>query len=118
MSLLGDVRALLDPLVAGRAYPDVPPDTQEYPLITYQQVGGQAFWHLEKTMPGYRHARIQVNVWSQRRLEADEIGRAVERAFCAAPFPTEPFGALVSLYEAAMKLYGTRQDFGIWVPEP
>lgn len=118
MSLVGEIRALLDPLVGGRVYADVPPDVPAYPLITFQQVGGQAFWYMEKSMPGHRHARIQINVWSKNRPEADSLGRQVEKTLCEANQITQPYGALTALYESALRIFGTRQDFGIWFPEP
>lgn len=118
MSFEDDFRALLVGLVGSRVYPDVPPDVPTYPFITYQQVGGNALWFSEKEMPSHKHARIQVNVWAKRRAEANSIARAAEAAICASQFAAEPYGALAALYEQSLKIYGTRQDFGCWYPDP
>jgi hypothetical protein len=118
VSFEGDFRAVLLSLAGGRVYPDVPPDTQQYPLLTYQQIGGRALWFLGKTMPDHKHARIQLNVWSKTRQEANDIARQAEALIITSAFVSEPIGAITALYESALKLYGTRQDFGIWYPDP
>ncbi|ANN71547.1 DUF3168 domain-containing protein [Bordetella bronchialis] len=116
MSFEGDLRTLLAPLVAGRVYPDVSPDVPTYPLIIYQQVGGSAGWYVEKALPDQENSRVQVYVWDKTRGNAALIARQVEAAICASQFPAQPYGAFVALYEEDLKLYGTRQDFGIWHP--
>jgi hypothetical protein len=109
-----DFHGLLLPLAGGRVYSDVLPDVPQFPAIVCQQVGGSAGWYLEKAMPDKEHSRIQVYVWSRKRGEANDIARQVEALICASPFTAQPYGAFVALYEDALKLYGTRQDFGIW----
>lgn len=118
MSFEGDFRALIASLVDGRAYPDVPPDVPVYPFITYQQVGGQAGWFLDQSMPDKKHARMQVNVWAATRVQANTIGRQVEAAISAGTMQATPIGALQAEYESDLKKYGTRQDFGVWYPDP
>lgn len=110
------LKALLNPLVDGRVFPDVAPEDPQYPLITYQQVGGMSIWYLEKEMPSHLDARIQINVWSQGRIEASTIALQIERAICESDFIASPLGAAIALYEDAVKLYGTRQDFRIHYP--
>lgn len=114
MSIEADLKTLLGPLVSGRVYPDVTPDTPTFPLIVYQQVGGRSFAFLDKTIPGRKHARIQINVWSKNRAQANAIARLAESAIVAGANAAESFGALSALYEEPFKLYGTRQDFGIF----
>lgn len=118
MSLEADLFALWSPLVNGRFTPDVPPDVPVYPLMFWQQVGGRSLWFSNRQMPGHRHARIQLHVWSGRRLDTNTIARAAEKALCESPLIAEPFGAPTALYEPEMKIYGTRHDFGIWYPDP
>ncbi len=118
MSLESDLYVLLAPLVEGRVSPDVLPDKPTFPCITYQQIGGRSAWYSEKAMPSHKHARIQLNVWAKTRAQASEIARAAEGLLCDSDLVAEPFGALTALYEELLKLYGTRQDFGVWYPDP
>lgn len=118
MSFEGDFRALLLTLTGGRVYPDTAPDTAAYPFITYQQVGGESLWFSEKAIPDHKHARIQVNVWSKSRAEANAIARKIEKAICESPFAAAPLGAFVALYESSLKNYGSRQDFSLWYRDP
>lgn len=116
MSFEGDFRSVLlaISILDGRVYPDVPPDAPTYPLVIYQQVGGAAEWFLEKALPDHENARIQVYVWSKARAEANAIARQVEAAICGSSYAAQPYGAFTALYEEDLKLYGARQDFGIW----
>lgn len=114
MSFEAEFLALLKPLAGGRIYADVSPDNPVYPLVIYQQVGGSAGWYVEKALPDKQNSRIQVYVWCKTRHEANSIARQVEALICASQFAAEPYGAFTALYEEDLKLYGTRQDFGIW----
>ncbi|CAB3704652.1 DUF3168 domain-containing protein [Achromobacter piechaudii] len=115
MSLEGKLKAVLAPLVAGRLFPDVTPDKPEFPLIVYQGVGGSEQWYVEGKRREKRHQRVQIHVWATSRLEASGIADLIGTALCESGFPAvEPYGAPSSLYEEAIKKYGTRQDFGIW----
>lgn len=117
MSFESDLRALILPITT-RCYPDVTPDVATFPLSVYQQVGGQAYAYVEKKLPDHKHARIQVTIWADSRLDADVMARSVEKAIIESDFTAEAYGAFVALYEPAIKKYGTRQDFGIWYPDP
>ncbi|WP_439444440.1 DUF3168 domain-containing protein [Xanthomonas translucens pv. translucens] len=108
------MQALLAPLAAGSAWPDVPPDVPVFPYITYQGAGGRALTYLEKKRPDKLHTRLQVNVWATTRMEANAIARAIERRLVESRFTMEVYGAFTSLHEQSIKKYGTRQDFGIW----
>lgn len=113
MTLEEALFAVVSPLVGGRAYPDVTPANVEFPCITYQQVGGSAGWYVDQSVPAKSVSRIQINVHSQRRLEANQLARTVERAIAAAFNESQPYGGFITLYDDGPKLYGTRQDFGI-----
>lgn len=115
MSLEARLNALLGPLVGGRAYPDVTPDRPIFPLIVYQGAGGQERWYVEGKRREKRHQRVQLFVWAATRAEASAIADEVGTALCESDFlAVEPYGSPTSLYEEAIKKYGTRQDFGIW----
>lgn len=123
MSLESELNALLSPLAPGRTFPDVLPDNFNVfeaagPVIIWQQAGGNAGWYVEKVMPSHKHARVMVHVWGQDRDAVSALIREVERAFCESTMATEPYGAADSLYDDAGKLYGSRQFFGMWYPDP
>lgn len=118
MSIEEDLVALLAPIVEGRIYPDESPDNPVFPLIIYQQIGGKAGWYLENKVPSHKHARIQIDVFSRRRTEANRLARSIEGLICESAFIAEPYGAFTALREEPLKLYGTRQDFGIWYADP
>lgn len=115
MSLEGKLKAVLAPLVSGRLFPDVTPDKPEFPLIVYQGVGGSEQWYVEGKRREKRNQRVQFYVWATTRTEASRIADQIGTALCESDFPAvEPYGSPMSLYEEAIKKYGTRQDFGIW----
>lgn len=114
MMLEAELVALWKGAVGGRIYPDTTPDVPQFPLATFQQVGGQARWYLEKKVPDHRHARIQVNVWAKSRMEANQIALTLARLLAESALVAEPYGEFEALYDEHLKLYGTRQDFGIW----
>ena len=114
MSLEATIYGALAPLVGGRCYPDVSPDGAARPLIIYQQVGGQAIDYVEAKVADKDNARVQVHVWATTRLEASQIARAARVALVEGEAEATTLGAAVSLYDDAMKLYGSRQDFSIW----
>lgn len=114
MSLETDLKTLLGPLVSGRVYPDVTPDSPVFPLIVYQQVGGKATEYLDATLPDRDHARMQVFVWSRTRVEASQLARAARLAILGAGMSAETYAAPTSIHNAEMKLYGNRTDYGLW----
>lgn len=115
MSLEAQMKALLGPLAGGRVYADVTPDKPVFPLIVHQGAGGQEQWYVERKRREKRHQRVQVFVWAESRMQANEIADRIGTALCESDFPAvEPYGSPTSLYEEAIKKYGTRQDFGIW----
>ncbi len=118
MSLESDMHDLLDPLASGGAYPDVLPDDPDFPVICFQQIGGEALWFSERATPSHKHSRMQIYVWAKTRLEASTVARAVEGTLCASALIVRPYGAFTAAFNELPKLYGTRQDFGIWYPDP
>ena len=116
MTLDARLKELLDYLVGGRLYAIATPDTPLFPLIVYQQVGGQAGWYVEKRMPDHEHARLQIWVWARGIGQAKQISAEVERIICESELIAEPYGAAVDDYQEQSKLYGRRQDFGVWYP--
>jgi len=119
MSLETSLRSLLSPLVANRVYPDVTPDEPKYPLIVYQQVGGDVVEFVEGKVADKDHARMRVHVWAETRLQASEIARKVRIAIVEGTLNGTTYGAPVSLHEDMLNIYGNRTDYGIWyTPDP
>jgi hypothetical protein len=117
MSIESTLFTLLGPLAANRVYPDLTPENPTFPLIVYQQVGGTAGWYVENAMPDKKNARIQINVWAKTRVEANTLARLIELTICQSTLIAEPYGALTALYDDTLKIFGTRQDYGIFYPD-
>ena len=115
MTLEADLLACLDVLVNGRVYSDIGPPDVVKPYITYQQVGGDAIKLLGNEMPDKRNARIQVNIWSTTRMEANGLMRQAETLLVTSTvLLAEAQTALTANYEPETKLYGAFQFFSIW----
>lgn len=105
----------LQGLVEGRVFPDVAPGGTARPYLTYQAVGGSAINYTEGTAPGYRNARVQINVWADTRMQSSSIGNAVENTMRGVSgLQTTVLGAATSIYEPDTGLYGQMQDFSVW----
>lgn len=94
------------------------PDVPMFPLIVYEQPGGRAYAYLENRLPDHRHARIQINCVASTRLQANDLAREIERRMVeGGVFNTvEIYGAFQTGYIEVLKMYETRQDFGVWYP--
>lgn len=118
MTVESELFSLLRTLVSDRCYPDVTPDAPVFPLIVYQGAGGKAYDYLERKLPDCEHYRVQVNCWAKSRSAASALALLVRQQIIeqgTAFKSAETMGQAVSLYEEALRLYGTRQDFGIWI---
>jgi hypothetical protein len=110
------IKTALASIAGGRVYPDTTdgvPTPLVYPLVIYQQVGGDVINPLECTDPNLDNARIQVWVWSKTRLEASSVMRQVRVALTGS-LKAFALGAPVSDYVEELKNYGSRMDFSIW----
>jgi hypothetical protein len=115
MTVEADIFNRLKALVSNRVYPDVAPEGALKPYITYQQVGGEGVNFMENAVPSKKNGRFQFNVWATTRAEAASLSRQVEDSLVTSPvLLATVMGAPVATYEEDTKLYGTRQDFGIW----
>jgi hypothetical protein len=114
MSLEASLKTLLASITAGGVHPDKTPPNPVFPLIIYQQVGGQAIDFGEKVLPDHDHARVQILVWARTRLEASSIARQVRAAIIGSPLAAETYAAPVSQYQEELDIYGNRTDYGIW----
>lgn len=120
MSFEAVIGERLRALCAGRAWPDFRPHgvSVALPFCTWQQVGGQVVSFLEGGHPGMRNARIQVNTWDSTRLGANNLMRAIEVEILGTrTLQATAIGALTATYDQAVKLYGARQDFSVWLAD-
>ena len=98
--------------VTPRVFPDFAPVSTLRPYVTFQQVGGDVINPLDNSAPGTRLPEVQVNVWSDTRLQAMSLIRAIEDAMRGATaFKARPAGDAVADYDADVPVYGARHDF-------
>ena len=116
MSIETALFAALQGLVSGRVYPDVAPENEPRPYITYQQVGGDSVNFVEGTIPSKGNSRMQINVWADKRLQATALSKQVEDVLrtLTALHPTV-LGAPIATYDDETKLRGTLQYFSLWI---
>ena len=109
------VHSTLAHLAGGRIFPDIAELNTAKPYITYQAVGGEPMNFLSGDRPSKQRVRIQVNVWSERRIEASEIGMLVEDAQrSATALQVEVASGRVATYDEETNLRGTMQDFTLF----
>lgn len=117
MTIEADIKTALSGVAGGRVYPDTTdgvPTPLVYPLVIYQQTGGDVLNPLECTDPNLDHARVQFWVWSKSRLTTSSVARQVRVALTTGSLKAYAYSAPVSEYNDTLKLYGARCDYGIW----
>lgn len=103
-------------LCGGRVYPDVAPANAVAPYITYQQVGGKPVQFVGLDIPSKRNARMMIKVWATTRIGASNIARQIEDLMIAhTTLQTSLVGAFTGEYDEATSMFGTRQDFSVWI---
>lgn len=71
--------------------------------------------YVEGALPDKRAALVQINVWHDRRLEANALALQIEAALIASPaFQAQARGAFSATVDDANQSRGTMQDFEIW----
>lgn len=103
-----------------RVFPDVAPVSTAKPYVTYQQIGGERLRNWDKTPADKRKVVVQINVWSDSRLGANDLCRQIEAAMAAATVfnaqeDAEPLWTHddITLPDAPDGLYSTSQDFTV-----
>lgn len=110
------LHSLLSGLVDGRVYPDVTPDNPTFPLIIYQQVGGQDYAYVENKLPSHRNARVRIIVCSKGSLESNNLIRKCEQAIIERNIfeAVQIVGSFTTSYIDSVGIYEATQDFSIW----
>ncbi len=102
-------------LVSNRVYPDVAPEGVTRPYITYQQVGGMSINFVDVTVPSKRNSIFQINVWSDRRMEAASLMKQVSDALrINTAMQTTVLVEPVATYDEVTQMRGARQNFSFW----
>lgn len=115
MSIESDLVALLK-AINPRTYPDVAPEGTATPYVTWQQIGGEPVRYMDNTSDS-RYPLMQINVWSQTRIESSTLIQQIEDAMCAAVgFQAAPQGEPISRHEPDTGLYGSIQRFDVFGP--
>lgn len=110
-------KAIRDALltVCPRVFYDFAPVETQRPYVTFQQIGGEAVAFVDDTVPTVENGDFQINVWSDKRLEASALMRQIETALTsAAAFSARPNAAPASSSDPDVPVYGSQQDFSIW----
>ena len=113
MSLETDVYTLLTG-VCPRVFPDFAPTGTAKPFVTWSIIGGQALLPMGKTVPNRRQALVQVNVWSETRIEANSLMLQIDSAFRqSSVFDASPYAEMMTVVDEESNLRGAIQDFRI-----
>jgi len=107
------LKTTLSSLVGGRVYPDTPPDNPVFPLIVYQQVGGEVLNPLDGSDPNEDNARIQLRVMAKTRLEANAIARDA-RLGMTSTLNATMLGAPRWINIPELKIYENLADYSVW----
>lgn len=127
MSLESDFIAKIGPAINGRMYWDEAPNDwnpadRKAPFAVVQQVGGTPRNYVTGEVSGVLNARLQVNVWGERRSEVSDAIRKIAAAVVLAnngtDFVTTVLGEPITDVSEVLGLRGSLQDFSIWYKNP
>lgn len=118
------IPALLNSLVGDRLWKEATPDNipgdannEILPFIIWKLVGGQDAEYVDQTMGTHANARVQIQVVSASGLQAATLIRQARDRLLASDYTVGVYGSPVGTYDAARKLRGRMQQFGIWYPQ-
>lgn len=98
-----------------RVYPDVAPEGTATPYVVWHQLGGMAAQYVEGPMAGRRNCLVQINVWHESRLVANQLSLDIEAALTTHPtLQAQAQSALSAAYDEDAALRGSMQDFSLW----
>ena len=118
------IPALLNSLVGDRVWQNATTDNlprdannEFLPFIIWTLVGGQDAEYVDQTMGTHANARVQIQVVSPSGLQAATLIRQARDRLLASDYTVGVYGSPVGTYDAARKLRGRMQQFGIWYPQ-
>ena len=118
------IPALLNSLVGDRVWQDATSDNlprdangRILDFIIWTLVGGQDAEYVDQTMGTHANARVQIQVVSASGLQAATLIRQARDRLLASDYTVGVYGSPVGTYDAARKLRGRMQQFGIWYPQ-
>ncbi len=101
--------------VCENTFTDFAPVDTPRPYITYQQIGGEPFSFIDRTVPGKENALVQINVWSDTRAEAIDLIKQIEVLMIeCTDFQAQPASTRHGDFDADVPVYGSTQDWSIW----
>ena len=115
MSIQTDLRALIGPLLADRAYPVAAPDSPVAPYLTYQRVSATP----ENVMAGngganpLTNTRLQIDVYATTYAEAQDRAQAIRSALQGWGIQNVT-NSEQDLYEDDVKLHRVMIDISTW----
>lgn len=114
MSLEADLVTVIKTVIP-RVFPDTAPTLTPTPYATYQQIGGDPSFYYDGAVMDQCNALVQINIWAETRLQANQLMRELERVLLQAPaIQAVPSGALRASHDSDTDLRGAEQDFSIW----
>lgn len=108
-----DIVTLLSPLVSGRVYPDISPESVRDPHIVYAIIYGNGMDHLDGD-PGLRNTRIQFDCWTTSKAASVTLFESVLSAFRGSSISHVFIGRNPSGYDAPTKLHSESLDLSVW----
>jgi hypothetical protein len=115
------LHALLAPLVAGRCFPVMFPQTPlpTWPAIRYTPVGGTVWPDACGGGDGLvDDVRVQIDCVCTSYLEARNLGQSVRSALLAFDPPAVPDGPATFSFDAETKTHVCLQDFTLYPSSP
>lgn len=122
MSLESQITAKYGALFGGRIwFRNVPEGVNrgqlDAPFCIVSHTGGRSRVYADNTLSEDQNARLEFAVWGSRVLEVMQAARELRNAVIASDavgWQIVLYGEPVSDDDDILKLYGARQDFGIW----
>lgn len=122
MTFKTDMIALLNPAVGNNFFLVTAPDgfrsSDAFAVMTV--IGGDDRFYVDQSLPDLEHRRVQINVWGNELPEVEAATNLIRATLAASindPLTrfvgVEPLGQASDEYNDVLKLFGSRQDFGI-----
>jgi hypothetical protein len=112
MTIEESIQAVLGPLVSGRCYPLVAPDSHIKPYITYQVISAVNENSLSGDM-GITNRRVQVDIYDVTYSSVKTLLGTVQAAMEGASFTCLQL-SFRDLYDEEVKTFRESVDFSVW----